>query len=261
MRLVYYKGQNVGDALNAWLWPRLGVRFSDDPEHICLGIGSILANGFIGDRVRKVTVLGSGARSRRTLPARAGREWDIRFVRGPGTAALTGAPYISDPAILMPRVLPASGPRQGVGFVPHFLSSDQAVQEMWRRSGANVISPALEPEAFVRELAGCERVVCEAMHGAILADAYRIPWAPVRLETDMMEGRTNRFKWRDWVQSLGIPARMPRFPVWGYAPRQIRQTIGGMRRTRSGRLHFTLSDETALSAAQDRILEALQPLT
>ncbi len=99
MRLIYYKDEpNVGDALNPWLWSRLLPSvMDDDPAHAFLGIGTVLVDGYVRN-ARKVTVFGAGARGRRALPDFSSAEWDLRFVRGPGTAELTGAKFISDSA-------------------------------------------------------------------------------------------------------------------------------------------------------------------
>lgn len=37
------------------------------------------------------------------------------------------------------------------------------------------------------------------MHGAIVADTYRIPWIPIKLYPYI-----NEFKWNDWALSLNI---------------------------------------------------------
>jgi succinoglycan biosynthesis protein ExoV len=262
MRLIYFKSKpNVGDALNPWLWSRLVPELlDDDPDHILLGIGTILVKGYV-DKPKKVTVFGSGARSRRSLPDFSTAEWDMRFVRGPKTAKLTGAPFISDPAILLPRLLPAEPSGQGLGFVPHFMTRPEVIAEVAERLGARVIHPELDVEDFVRELTKCEKVICEAMHGAIIADAYRIPWAGLRLDVAFRAGAGNVFKWKDWCQSIGAPYRFAPLPIICYAPQTVRM------RFRSGsnvgiptRFEYGLSDESALARAQDGILEEVERL-
>ena len=73
-----------------------------------------------------------------------------------------------------------------------------------------LVDPRQSVETFVREIISCDRVVCEAMHGAILADAYGIPWAPVQVYS-----HTTEFKWRDWGGSLELKfdfCELP--PIW-----------------------------------------------
>ena len=38
------------------------------------------------------------------------------------------------------------------------------------------------------------------MHGAIVADALRIPWIPLKVMPDLLE-----FKWQDWCMSINVP--------------------------------------------------------
>lgn len=262
MKLVYYKSEpNVGDALNVWLWERLfDGHLNDDPDHIFLGIGTILVKGY-APKTRRITVFGSGARSRWALPDMTGAEWDVRFVRGPLTAKLTGAPYISDPAILLPTMLPPVAEQNGLGFVPHFKTRPETALEAAKRLNARVISPSLGVEDFVAALTSCERVVCEAMHGAIIADAYRIPWAGVRLEVSYQAGRGNVFKWRDWSESLGAADHFGPLPLLCHAPKSIRMRLAAVNWKALNNPVFDLSPAPNLGRAQDRIMDEVARLT
>jgi succinoglycan biosynthesis protein ExoV len=53
-------------------------------------------------------------------------------------------------------------------------------------------------------------LLTEAMHGAIVADALRIPWIAVRTRSAI-----KTFKWEDWCRSMDLeyqPRMLP--PVW-----------------------------------------------
>lgn len=45
----------------------------------------------------------------------------------------------------------------------------------------------------------CDVILAEAMHGAIVADALRIPWIPISCSRIILE-----FKWQDWLSSLNL---------------------------------------------------------
>jgi succinoglycan biosynthesis protein ExoV len=46
------------------------------------------------------------------------------------------------------------------------------------------------------------------MHGAILADAFRVPWIAVSSSRSI-----NSFKWNDWARSLGVTYAPKHIPV------------------------------------------------
>ncbi len=104
LRLYNYAGRaaNFGDELNAWLFPRLfpGV-FGGSGATLFLGIGSILFDNHPA-HARKI-VFGSGYGGYTKPPVLDGA-WDVRFVRGPMTAARLGLPArlgVGDGAILL----------------------------------------------------------------------------------------------------------------------------------------------------------------
>lgn len=262
MRLVYFASEpNVGDALNPWMWPRLlGDALDDDPDHAFLGIGTILVDGYVRN-ARKVTVCGSGARSRRMLPDLSSSEWDLRFVRGPKTAGITGAPFISDPAILMPTLLPGQDQRKGRAFVPHFKTRPETIAQVAQDLEADVLSPSLGVEDFIQKLTSYKEVVCEAMHGAILADAYRIPWAGLRLDVGHRSGQGNVFKWKDWCQSIEAPYQFEPLPLICYAPFFIRNRFQPKEWRLPTKFEFGLSPDAALNRAQDKMMDALEHLS
>lgn len=210
MRLVSWaaEGGNFGDDMNAWLWDHLLPGWRDwSPATDLLGIGTILKDGFV-DPGRRKLVLGSGV-GYGAPPALAPAEaWDIRCVRGPLTAAALGLPErlaVVDPAVTVADMPEFRGARRTgeALFVPHYRSLGLLD---WRAAaeGAGVAfqSPSDDSRAVIARIAGADRVIAESLHAAIVADAFRVPWAPVTIG-----GGFNAFKWRDWAASVGAEFR------------------------------------------------------
>jgi succinoglycan biosynthesis protein ExoV len=80
-------------------------------------------------------------------------------------------------------------------------------QGLCDRAGVHNISPTGKLEDVLEELLASELIIAEAMHGAIIADAFRIPWMPVRYGY-----RSFFFKWHDWCQSIGLRYEPVDFP-------------------------------------------------
>lgn len=205
MRLCYYRHEhgNFGDDLNPWLWGKLMPEVLDDDDAtMFIGMGTLLGDWFDGGlplHARRV-VLGSGAGKER-MPPTIDDRWTIYGVRGPLTAAWMGLDpslALTDPAAAV-RDLVTERPerRTGVGFMPHYRST---YHWNWRdicsELGLIYIDPSYPPEATVARIAGLERLISEAMHGAIVADALRTPWLAVSITPEY------RGKWEDWGASV-----------------------------------------------------------
>lgn len=259
MTLGYQKSafRNVGDDLNPWLLQRVmpDVAFGQ-ADTVLLGIGSILVADRWDAFARKI-VLGSGARGIDRLPA-LDASWDVRFVRGPLSAAALKVPSISDPALLISRYVPRPTTGKGIGIVPYYRSSSRIWRAAAAQIGATVIPPHLDVEPFIEALGRCERVFCEAMHGAIFADALRIPWRPVSFQNVLFEGETHRFKWRDWagsVEQTFDPLVEPVAPLQsrGGVVGKVRKAIGGLATSRrlAARLRAGLKEDRFVRSADD----------
>lgn len=226
MKLYYYKAPegNFGDDLNPWLWPKLlpGV-FDNDDRILFVGIGTLL-NDRIPDAPVKV-VFGSGVGYPDRIPHLNGR-WQIRALRGPMTARVLGVSLkfaITDPAVLVRLMpLPKVEKTHRISYMPHFRSATVGQwKEICGRAGLNYIDPRAGVEACLREVASSEILVAEAMHGAIVADALRVPWLVVRANSHHNEGKMDVFKWNDWRASLNLPFHYYRLPpLWGRHPHE-----------------------------------------
>jgi succinoglycan biosynthesis protein ExoV len=193
---------NFGDDLNLWLWDFLLPGFRDiHPDVLLVGVGTVL-NPVLLPADRKKLVIGSGY-GYGEPPNITTPDWDVRCVRGPLTAAKLGLPAdmgITDPAVMiadMPEFqnLPKIHKKT---FIPHWESAEFG---MWpavcEPVGLTYLDPRGEAKAVIRHIAQSELIVAESMHGAILADAFRVPWIAVSTSRAI-----NNFKWSDWASSV-----------------------------------------------------------
>lgn len=222
MKLQYFQGQrpNFGDELNTWLWPQLLPGFfDDDPGVLFFGIGSIL--GSLCNPAAKKIVFGAGYVTAYSdyVPDVHGPNWEVFFVRGPRTARALGLPDslgIGDAAILL-RALHDRLQRKPsyVGFMPHWESLPRG---NWSRActlaGIRLIDPTAPVASVLDEILGCEVLIAEAMHGAIVADTLRVPWIPV-----LPINHAHRDKWFDWAEALRLNFKQHR--LWPSSPAEV----------------------------------------
>lgn len=211
MNLFYYKDRrgNFGDDLNPWIWYSLYPQiFQEKSQEFVLGIGTL-----INDRAPsegRIHVCGSGVGYHH--PAQIDSRWNFVFVRGPRSAealGLSSDAWITDPAILAAKLTP-NRPRQTgmVSFMPHH---DSIWRADWRaicaRLGLHYLDPADDIHTTIQKIGRSKFVIAEAMHAAIVADALRIPWLPIKAYGHILD-----FKWHDWAESLGMeysPVSLP----------------------------------------------------
>jgi len=220
MNLYYFKSDkgNFGDDLNPWLWPQLFDINGIDKEAYFLGIGSILNNHdshLKALKDKKKIVFGTGIRPYVNFSSfQHDPTFDIRFLRGPLSAGMTGNkfPFISDAAYALRQLKNFSTDdcekQYDVSVMPYFKSLDYFDwKEICAALGYNYISPFSENgvEHTINEIKKSRMVITEAMHGAIVADIYRVPWHRFIFSGPTTEGSmVSEFKWADWLQSVGI---------------------------------------------------------
>lgn len=288
MELAYYKNVrgNFGDDLNPWLWDKVFPDLIGTRDDIVLvGMGTILENWFaksLPPQKRKV-VLGAGAGM--TMPLlKRDESWTFYGVRGPLSARyldLDPACALTDPAMCIGRWVEPPSQRRNVGFMPHH---DSLMKWDWKKVceqiGLVYLDPRAEPLETLKRINGVEKVIAEAMHGAIVADALRVPWVPLRMNQWNYVG-----KWDDWASTIRTPVHfrvVPELydPVFGQsyakrlgwkvramagrqAPASPRRLVSFVRRellrlAESDGGH--LSDDASLNDVTNRFLEAAHRL-
>lgn len=215
MKLFYYKRpdgiENFGDTLNAWLWPQLLPDFFDDDETVrFVGFGTLL-NSTLPRSIRnakRAIIFSTGAGYEQPLTA-IPKSWEIYCVRGSLSAQKLGLPEqfaVADGAILVRRLFQQTAKKLiSFSFMPHIaqaLHSGKNWQRICQNIGFLYIDPCWPVEQVLSAIDGTEILLTEAMHGAIVADALRVPWIPIITSPEILE-----FKWYDWCFSVGLKYR------------------------------------------------------
>lgn len=286
MRLYYYRDPlgNFGDDLNPWLWARLlpdvvdverpvlhpssrEIASSEGP--LFIGIGTLL-NTNVPAAPQKV-VFGSGTGYKE--PAHVDANWKVYFVRGPMTAEALGLePHlaVADPALLIRNFEWPTDKTYRCSYVPHHNSIKSGRGIDWgalcQNLGVHMIDPTHSPEDVITQVAQSEAVITESLHGAIVADALRVPWCPVNFHEGI-----NSFKWEDWCQSVGVahePAVSPR-KIDLHPRRSVLQPVDGLLRKSLTRRAFekavaspqwTLSSDARMQELIDRLNEKIDEI-
>lgn len=191
---------NFGDDINPTFFRAIAgtaMRFCSDRRrpHI-LGAGSILAKA-----TEASVVCGSGFLEPPgkgcVLPA------EVVAVRGNLSLAAIGRRIdvpVGDPLVLVDQVVPSEVKRHRFGLVPHVYSMSR-----WRARNVrrlHLIDPGRDPWVVIREIASCETIVSQSLHGLIVADALGVPNVWVAPSEVTVGGR---FKFDDYFSTLGRP--------------------------------------------------------
>ena len=207
MKIVYFKGEhpNFGDDLNWWMWPRLLPNFFDeDDSAVFIGIGSILGERDFRADQKKIVFSPGYVPQYHKKPEVTSSDWDVFFVRGPRTASMLGLPAdkaLGDGAILLREVVkfPLPNPHL-ISFMPHWQSMERGNwKKVCEKAGIHLIDPRDEVENVLAQIQQSKVIIAEAMHGAIVADALRVPWVPL-----VPLNHVHRDKWYDWADALNL---------------------------------------------------------
>lgn len=203
---------NFGDDLNAWIWQKfLPGTFNDDSSDIAfVGFGTILNENL--PKFGKTIIFGTGHGYGK--PPKINDTWTIYCVRGPLTTSSLNLPAdlaIADPAILVNRAYYPTkiNKRHKIALIPYaweMESSPGVFLEVCAQLGYFCIDPHWEVETVLQEISQSQLVVTAAMHGAIVADALRVPWIPFKSNAGILD-----FKWIDFCESLELKYTENRF--------------------------------------------------
>ncbi len=205
MRLLHHSDPipNFGDDINEQIWDALAPGMLDDCNGVgFLGIGTVVGKRF--DPVDELHIFSSGAGyDPIDLPSENVNVW---CVRGPITAGLLNVDpsrVVTDGALLAPLVWPAAKKKQQVVVMPHWQSL-HGREAYWERAcsaaGFKLVSPMQRVEKVLTELSSATLVLTESLHGAILADAYGVPWKAWACSSNF-----SLIKWKDWTASMDLP--------------------------------------------------------
>ena len=141
---------------------------------------------------------------------------EVFFVRGPLTAKVLNLPKDTvgtDPAILSSELFSNFSNQQKNQkiFIPHFENANNPfLKEACKAFNIKFVSPLNSVEFVIKQIASSQLVLAEAMHGAIIADSFRVPWVPISLST-----RVNDFKWQDWSESMNLDINLNKIKLFG----------------------------------------------
>ena len=149
--------------------------------------------------------------------------------------------------------------------MPHWQSEPDAWRALCDDLSIGFIDPRGQPDAVLGALGRTDVLITEAMHGAIVADALRIPWVPVRTREGI-----NSFKWDDWCGSLSLEYQPHQLPtihpatkrgVIASARRRAKLSLASAALSRvARRARPVLSGDSVLSDRIDRLEDRLEQL-
>ncbi|WP_425616589.1 polysaccharide pyruvyl transferase family protein [Anatilimnocola sp. NA78] len=248
---------NFGDELNLLIWPKLAPGLFDESESVLfVGIGTVLDKTLPESPLKIIFGAGNGY----APPPRIDSTYRIYCVRGPLTAKMVGLSAelaVTDPAILINQVysVPVEQKR-GIALMGHYTSAQSADWTFaCEELGFTYIDPLWPMHRILAMISQSELVVTEAMHGAIVADALRVPWVPVITNVSACP-----FKWRDWTSSMELDYNPIVIPALWDRCAPPTSSIGRLKRWLKRRQFISrlspgnLRSRTRLSS--DRVLEA-----
>ncbi|MBD2532704.1 polysaccharide pyruvyl transferase family protein [Nostoc flagelliforme FACHB-838] len=233
MKLLYYRENNFGDKLNPWLWDKLipGV-IDNDHTTAFVAIGTLINDGLPvktkNSRFR--VIFGTGVGYGQGIP-QLDDSYKIYCLRGPLSAQALGVSdklALTDGAVLIRNLFDNYSQKKVYKFsyMPHYELAGESWSLVCESLGFGYIDPRWSIEKVLSCISETEVLFAEAMHGAIIADALRVPWVPIVTNPTILQ-----FKWQDWCQSINVNYQ-PSYIKRLHHPSQKRDIFSPVRLTR-----------------------------
>lgn len=190
---------------------RYGSGEEFDNDGCLLAVGSLLGHWDFTSRIKgPIQVWGTGARGPETKAWAEANPERVKYlaVRGPLSAEVLGLPKDfpqGDPALLLPHFVPQGEPTGKSCYIPHIAALSSVSDQELQATGADKLiqMSCLRDEAVsrIQEISGSEFVLTGSLHGAIIAQAYGVPWA---ICIPKHRNLVMPFKFKDWFGYLGL---------------------------------------------------------
>lgn len=197
--LFYFKKpNNYGDVMSPWLLDMLGIKYRIVKKQFAntLIIGSIANHARLGTRL-----FGTGFIRRNDVINRMAR---YIWLRGPISRQMVLKVGIKVPelygdcALLLPDFIKSENKEYDVGYIPHYVDYDYLKDDVFK---INLIEGSIEE--ITKEITKCRKIISSSLHGIIVAHAYGIPAAWIKL-SDNLSG--DDMKFHDHYESVGLKA-------------------------------------------------------
>lgn len=200
MNIFHAPYQNFGDAIVPAFWKNVMPEvFSARPNETLLSIGTIL-----NMRLPRQPIAVFGSAWHWGQKPMLDKSWTVFCVRDFDTAHALGLPptyAVGDPLYLF-QVRPAVQHLWGVIYMPHYtLLNIHPIDRLQSMLGPDitVLDPTRDHLHSLAIIASAKLVITGAMHGAIAADANRVPWVPCFNSPAIFYQ-----KWQSWLEMVDV---------------------------------------------------------
>jgi pyruvyltransferase len=213
IKLHWSRGKpNFGDWLSPAICQRLSgatIEYAKPNNCDLVAIGSVLDRLNHGWFARKTHVWGAGFIESQK-PVKAQHEYHA--VRGHKTAELIRGADIKafgDPGLLADLLLPERGAKQyRLAIIPHYKEREHPAVKTFVANNSNAVTLDVFSDVMdlLRAISSCDFVLSSSLHGLIVADAFNVPNAWLKISENI---RGADFKFFDYYSIFGFENPKP----------------------------------------------------